>query len=316
MPVLDALGTLLAATPVAATAILLAAMGGLLNRQAGIVNIGLEGIMLAGAFTAVVTTAATGNPLLGSLVAMLVGGLVGLLFSWTITRLGANEIIVGLGLNLLVVGLLGYLLPVLYGVQGTLIPAGLVGLPNIDIPFVADVPFLGPIISGHDPITYLSWLSVPLMSWFLYRTSAGIDLRAVGANEEAARSAGIATLRVRDASTVVAGMFAGLAGAQLALGVVTLFNKNMTGGRGFIALAAFYFGDARPGLTALGALIFSVFELASFRLQSSGLPPQVVQMLPYLVVVASLTFVGVRRTRSARRRATLVATAAVGEGAR
>jgi ABC-type uncharacterized transport system permease subunit len=310
--VLETLSGLLSAAAPASTAILLAAMGGLINRQAGIVNIGLEGMMLVGAFAAVVVTAATGNPLVGVLAASLLGGLVGLVFSWTITRLGANEIIAGLGLNLLVVGLLGYLLPVVYGVQGTLIPAGLVALPRIEIPIVAGIPLLGPILSGHDPITYLSWLSVPLVSVFLYRTPQGIALRATGANEEAARSAGIATLRVRDTSSFVAGAFAGLAGAQLSLGVVTLFNKNMTGGRGFIALAAFYFGDSRPVLTAIGALLFGVFEAASFRLQSSGLPPQIVQTLPYLVVVASLTFVAIRRTWAVRRRAE--AAAAAGEG--
>ena len=299
----DAVASILAAAAPASTAILLAAMGGLLNRQGGIVNIGLEAMMLMGAFVAVIVSAATGNPFLGVLAAGAGGGLVGLFFSWTVTRLGANEIIAGLGLNLLMVGLFGYLLPVVFGVGGTLIPKGLVGLPTINIPLVEQLPVLGPILSGHDFLTYLSWISIPLVSFFLYRTTAGLSLRATGANEEAARAAGIATLRTRDLSTVAAGVFAGLAGAQLSLGIVTLFNKNMTGGRGFIALAAFYFGDARPGLTALAAFLFGIFESASFRLQSSGLPPQIVQMLPYLVVVLSLSLVALRRSRRGRRRA-------------
>jgi len=304
---LEVLSTILASAAPATTAILLAAMGGLINRQAGIVNIGLEAIMLVGAFIAVVVSAATGSPFVAVVSAALVGGVVGLFFSITITRLGGNEIISGLGLNLLVVGLFGYLLPVAYGVQGTLIPTGLVGLPSIQLPLIDAIPLVGPVLSGHDPLTYLSWLSVPLVSLFLYRTAAGIALRATGANEEAALAAGIPTRLVRDMSTVVAGMFAGLAGAQLSLGVVTLFNKNMTGGRGFIALAAFYFGDARPGLTALGALIFGVFESASFRLQSSGWPPQIVQSLPYLVVVGSLTLVAVRQAWQTRARAERIA---------
>ena len=297
----EALLAILAAAAPASTAILLAAMGGLINRQGGIVNIGLEAKMLVGAFAAVVVCAATGSPWLGILAAGTAGGLVGLLFSWSITRLGANEIIAGLGLNLLMVGLFGYLLPVAYGVEGTLIPKGLVGLPPIRIPFVDQLPALGPILSGLDALTYLSWLSVPLVWLFLYRTTAGIALRATGANEEAARAAGLPSLWIRDLSTVAAGIFAGVAGAQLSLGVVTLFNKNMTGGRGFIALAAFYFGDARPGLTALAAFIFGIFESASFRLQSSGLPPQIVQMLPYLVVVLSLSGVALRRHWQAHR---------------
>lgn len=295
------LGVLIAAAP-ATTSILLAAMGGLINKQGGIVNIGLEPMMLVGAFTGVVVSAQTGNPFLGLLAAIVLGALLGLVFSWSITRLGANEIVAGLGLNLLVLGFFGYVLPTVFKVEGTLLPAGLVGLPRLHIPFVEQIPGLGSIVSGHDVVTYLSWLSFPLVSVFLYRTPLGIELRATGANEEAARAAGVATLRLRDLSTVVAGAFAGLAGAQLSLGVVTLFNKQMTGGRGFIALAAFYFGDARPALTALGAVIFGVFEAAGFRLGSSGVPSQLVQMLPYLVVVLSLTLVAVRRDLRVRER--------------
>jgi len=309
------LGILTAAAP-ASTSILLAAMGGLINKQGGIVNIGLEPMMLVGAFTAVVVSAQTGNPYLGLLAAMVAGAGLGLVFSWSITRLGANQIVAGLGLNLLVLGFFGYLLPTVFKIEGTLLPAGLVGLPKVHIPFIEQIPGLGPIVSGHDVVTYLSWLSVPLVSVFLYRTPLGIELRATGANEEAARAAGVPTLRLRDFSTVVAGVFAGLAGAQLSLGVVTLFNKQMTGGRGFIALAAFYFGDARPALTALGAVIFGVFEAAGFRLGSSGVPSQLVQMLPYLVVVLSLTLVAVRRDRRVRERGRAAAASLTAAGVR
>jgi simple sugar transport system permease protein len=299
----DALLGVLAAAAPATTSILLAAMGGLINRQGGIVNIGLEPMMLVGAFCAVVISAQTGNPFLGVLVAVVAGAVLGLLFSWSITRLGANEIVAGLGLNLLVLGFFGYLLPIAFRIEGTLLPAGLVGLPKVSIPIVDRIPGLGPILSGHDIITYLAWLSVPLVSIFLYRTTLGIELRATGANEEAARAAGVPTVWLRDFSTVIAGAFSGLAGAQLSLGVVTLFNKQMTGGRGFIALAAFYFGDARPALTALAAAIFGVFEAAGFRLGRSGIPSQLVQMLPYLVVVISLTLVAIRRELRVRERA-------------
>lgn len=300
------LGVLGAAAP-ATTSILLAAMGGLVNRQGGIVNIGLEPMMLVGAFCAVSVSAQTGNPFLGVLAAVVAGALVGLLFSWSITRLGANEIVAGLGLNLLVLGFFGYLLPIAFKIEGTWLPTGLVGLPKVSIPIVSQIPGLGPILSGHDVLTYLGWLSVPLVSFFLYRTPLGIELRATGANEEATRAAGVPTLRLRDLSTVIAGAFSGLAGAQLSLGVVTLFNKQMTGGRGFIALAAFYFGDARPALTALAAVIFGVFEAAGFRLGSSGVPSQLVQMLPYLVVVISLTLVAIRRERRVHERARVAA---------
>ena len=310
---LDALGAILVAAAPATTAILLAAMGGAINMQAGVVNIGLDGMMLAGAFVAVLISARTGSPAFGVLAAALASGIVGWLFSLTITRLDANQIIAGLGLNLAIVGLIGYLLPVEFGVQGTYLPPGLKGLPSLDIPLIGAIPGIGPIVSGHDPLTYLSWLSVPAVAFFLRRTVWGIDLRATGADEEAARAAGIPTRRWRDVSTVAAGVFAGLAGAQLSLGVVTLFNKNMTGGRGFIALAAFYFGGARPWPTAGAAVLFGVFEAASAQFGSSGLPPQLVQMLPYLVVVAALALVGWRRAWAARRRARLALAASAGE---
>jgi simple sugar transport system permease protein len=299
--VFDSIGTILSAAAPASASILLAAVGGLLNRQGGIINIGLEGHMLLGAFVAVIVSAATGSSALGVLAAAIAGGLLGLVFSWTITRLGANEIVAGLGLNLFITGMFGYLLPVIYGVEGTLQPSGLQGLPHLTVPGISSIPGVGPILSGNDPLTYLSWLSVPLVSVFLYRTTWGMALRATGADEEAARAVGIPTLRLRDLSTVAAGVFAALAGAQLSLGVVELFNKQMTGGRGFIALAAFYFGEGRPFPTAAAAILFGIFESASIRLQSTSWPPQIVQMLPYLVVVLSVTLISIRQVRSRRR---------------
>src|SRR5438874_1227219 len=187
----DAILSVLAAAAPSTTSILLASMGGLINRQGGIVNIGLEPMMLVGAFAAVIVSAQTGNPFLGLLAATASGALLGLVFSWSITRLGANEIVAGLGLNLLVLGFFGYLLPTVFKIEGTYLPPGLVGLPRVDIPLVAQIPGLGPIVSGHDVVTYLSWLSVPLVSIFLYRTPLGIQLRATGANEESARAAGV-----------------------------------------------------------------------------------------------------------------------------
>jgi simple sugar transport system permease protein len=307
--VLDVITAILIAAASASTTILLAAMGGLVNRQGGIVNIGLEGMMLGGAFAAVAASAVFASWQAGVIVAGVVGALLGLVFSWTITRLGADQIIAGLGLNLVVLGFLGYLLPVRFGVQGTYLPEGVVGLPEVALPIIGALPLVGPILSPQTPLTYLSWLTIPVVAFVLYRTAWGIALRASGADEEAARAAGVPVLRWRDASTVVAGLLSGLAGAHLALGVVTLFNKNMTAGRGFIALAAIYFGAARPWPTAAAAFLFGIFEAASFRYGSAGLAPQFVQMLPYLVVVVSLTLVGIRRTWVVRHRAARAAAA-------
>ena len=293
----------LAATAIVTTPILLASMGGLINRQGGIVNIGLEAKMLAGAFVAVLVAWQTGNLWLAVISAEAAGALVGLLFSVVITRLGANEIIAGLGLNVLVVGLIGYLLPVVFDVRGTLRPPDLPRLPRLELPVVAEIPVLGPIISGKDPLTYLSWLSVPLVAWFLYRTVWGLRLRASGTDLEAARAAGLNALGWRDASTVMAGAFAGLAGAQLSIGIVALFAVGMTAGRGFIALAAFYFGAARPWPTAGAALLFGFFTAVQARVQGLGVPVQLVQMIPYIVVVVVLSLIAIRRSRRREREA-------------
>ncbi len=313
---LDLAAAILSSAAPATTAILLAAMGCLVNRQGGIVNIGLEGLMLGGAFAAVAASAAAASWQTGVVAAGAVGALLGLGFSWTITRLGADQIIAGLGLNLVVLGFLGYLLPVRFGVQGTYLPEGVVGLPRIALPLLGNMPLLGPILSPQTPLTYVSWLTIPVIAFVLYRTAWGIALRAAGEDEEAARAAGVPALRWRDVSTVVAGLLSGLAGAHLALGVVTLFNKNMTAGRGFIAHAAVYFGAARPWPTAAAAFLFGVFEAASFRYGSAGLAPQLVQMLPYLVVVISLTLVALRRRWDVRRRAARAANLASIGGAR
>jgi simple sugar transport system permease protein len=170
-------------------------------------------------------------------------------------------------------------------------------LPRIDIPFVADIPVLGAILSGQDPLTWFAWVMVPVAGFVLMRTRIGLRLRAAGASETTARALGLDPLAIRDASTVFAGAFAGLAGAHLSIGVVGLFNEGITGGRGFIALAAFYFGRNRPWRTALGALLFGFFEALQIRLQGRGVPAELVQMLPYLIVIIVLTGLGLANRR-------------------
>jgi len=287
------IGQILAAATLAATPLLLAALGGLLNRRGGIVNIALEGKMLLGAIIAVLVSAESGSWVAGLLAATAAGAFAGLLFSLSVTRLGANEIIAGLGFNILIAGLIGYAL----NDQGTYQPAGLSTLPVIDIPGIESIPWVGDVLSGKDPVTYLAWLAIPATAWFLASTRPGIRLRATGAAEDAARALGLPAMRIRDASTVAAGAFAGLAGGQLALGLVGLFNQGMVAGRGFIALAAFYFGRARPLPTAAACAIFALFDAIQIRLQQERLSTQLVSTLPYLVVVIVLTLTAIQTQR-------------------
>jgi simple sugar transport system permease protein len=287
------IGQTLAAATVAATPLLLAALGGLINRRGGIVNIALEGMMLVGAIVAVLVSGETGSWPLALLAGVAAGAAAGLLFSLSVTRLGANEIIAGLGFNILVAGLIGYAL----NQKGSYQPSGLATLPVITIPGIDAIPWVGDVLSGKDPITYLAWLLVPATAWFLASTRPGLRLRATGAAEDAAHALGLPALRIRDLSTVAAGAFAGLAGGQLALGLVGLFDQGMVAGRGFIALAAFYFGRARPWPTAAACAIFALCDAIQIRLQQEGFSTQLVSTLPYLVVILVLTLTAVQTRR-------------------
>jgi len=270
------------------TPLALAALGGLLHRVSGVVNIGLEGQMLAGALIGALVSGATGNWALGVLAAGAASGALGLLMSLCITRLGANEIITGLGFTIVVSGLIGYLLRSVFDVSGTLRVAGLDPLPEI---------------LGLDPLFWLTIVLVPVIAWALKNTAAGLRLRATGAGFDAAGALGLPVNRIRDIAGALAGVFAGIAGSHLVLGQVGLFNEDMVAGRGFIALAAFYFGRSRPLPTALACLLFAVFDAAQARLQTAGVPAQLIQTLPYVVVIAVLTVTAVRDVRGKARRA-------------
>jgi simple sugar transport system permease protein len=287
------------AVMVTTTPILLAAIGGFVNRMGGLVNLGLESMMLAGALVAVEVSAATGSAMLATVAAAMIGAFVGLLMSLIVTRLRANEIIVGLGFTVAVAGLVRFILKSAYGASGTYNPPGVAMLPRLDVPILDGVPILG-ALSQLDPLTWLAWAIVPAVAFALARTRWGLRLRATGAAEATVRSVGLKPLAIRDASTVFAGALSGLAGAHLSIGIVGLFNEGITGGRGFIALAAFYFGRASAFRTALGALLFGVFDAAQIRLQGRGVPAEIVQTLPYVIVIIVLTGLGFADRRSRR----------------
>ncbi|MEM8587167.1 MAG: ABC transporter permease [Pseudomonadota bacterium] len=291
------LDNVLHAAILATTPILLAALGGLINRQAGIVNIGLEAMMLSGALAALIAAHVSGSWEVGLLAAAVAGLISAAPLSILVTRFGANEIVAGLGLNVLIAGLIGYLLSDVYGVSGTLRLMPVPTLPRIDLPFIADVPVLGAILSGKDVLTWAAWILVPLTALLLTRTRIGLRLRACGSSPATANSVGLSVPNLRDGATLAAGALAGLGGAALSLGLVGLFSEGLTGGRGFIALAAFYFGRNRPWPTAFACILFGFFDAAQIRLQGGGLPPELVQVLPYAVVILALTLASWRRRR-------------------
>jgi ABC-type uncharacterized transport system permease subunit len=279
------------------TPLLLTAIGGMLNRIGGLVNIGVEAMMLAGAYIALVVSSATHSWMLASVAALLIGAIIAAPFSLVITRLGAHEIVAGIGFDVAIAGIIGFILKDYYKSSGILRLSDVVQLPRIDIPGLDNAPILGAIFSNKDPITWLAWISVPVSAFVLNRTQAGLQLRAAGAAPEAAMALGLRPLFVRDISTVVAGAMAGLAGAQLSIGIVGVFSVGISAGRGFIALAAFYFGRNRPGLTAAGALLFGLFDAIQINLQGHGIAPQLVQTLPYIVVIVVLTALSIAELR-------------------
>lgn len=269
--------------------LLYAAMGGLIHRASGIVNIGLEGQMLAGALIGAVVSGASGSWVAGVAAAALVGGLASFLMTLVITRLRANEIIVGLGFNILVAGVIGFILKWELGVSGTLRIEGLDRIPRWDVPGISTVPVLRELLSGKDVLFWAAILLVPVLVWILANTRFGLRLRATGDSPAAAESLGVRIRPTREAAGFIAGGLAGVGGAYLSLAQVGLFNSQMIAGRGFIALAAFYFGRNRPWPTALACLLFAFFDALQVSLQTGSSVGQLLTALPYLIVVVALT---------------------------
>lgn len=272
----------------ALTPVLLAALGGLLCEKAGVFNIGLEGFMLVGCFAAVAGSWFGGDAWIGVITAVLAGMLMAAILSFASVTLGADAIIVGIALNLLAVGLTSFLVRTVLGAQGTFQNPALDGLP---------------IFLSQSPLAYLSWALVPICVVFLRRTVWGFRMQGVGEVPSAARSLGVNTKRYQHAAVLASGALCGLAGAQLALGNVVLFSENMTAGRGWVAVVVVMLGQAAPVGTLVAALLFAVTEAVGFRLQGLGLPSQFTTAAPYVITLAALVVVSVRRRTLNLRRA-------------
>jgi simple sugar transport system permease protein len=270
-----------------ATPIVYAALGGIFSERVGIINIGLEGTMLTSAFAGVTTSFYTGNPWLGVVVAVLVGGLIGLLHALLTVKFVGNQIVSGTGINIFALGFTAYMSQIIWGSRGA--SEGVRGLGTWTIPVIADLPVVGPIIGSHSPLVYLMLVVTVLSYVVLFRTPLGLRIRAVGEHPTAAETAGIDVIRIKFLCVILSGMLAGLGGAFMSLGHLNLFTRGMTGGRGFIAMAAMIFGKWMP-FGAFGAsLLFGLADALQMRLQSLGLlPPQIILTIPYLLTVAVL----------------------------
>ena len=282
--------------------LLLASLGGAFTQQGNILNIGLEGMMLIGAFAAVAVGSTVHNPWAGVLAAIAAGLILALIYAVATLWLKADFIVVGIGVNLLAAGLSVFLLQVIYGTPGSTPSTSNITLPHLGLGPLSHVPVLGPALSGQTALVWIAFLCVPLSSLVLYRTRFGVHLRAVGEDEGAARAAGIDVTRIKGQSILISGVLCGLAGAQLAMATLGSFTANMTSGRGFIAVAALTFGLAKPVRTMVAAFIFGAADAVADQLGIAGFNSNLALMTPYVITVVALVLAGIqfRRIRGGR----------------
>ncbi len=270
-----------------ATPIAYAALGGIFSERVGIINIGLEGVMLTSAFTGVTVSYYTGNSWLGVLAAVAVGGLLGFFHAILTVKFAGDQIVSGTGLNIFAMGFTAYMSQVIWGSRGA--SESVTGIKVVTIPLLRQVPILGDILGEHSPLFY-AMLAVTVVSYVvLFKTPLGLRIRAVGEHPTAAETAGIDVIRVKYLCVTLSGMLAGLGGAFLSLGHLNLFARGMTGGRGFIAIAAMIFGKWMPFGAFWASLLFGLADALQMRLQALGLlPPQIILTIPYVLTVAVL----------------------------
>ena len=268
--------------------ILLVALGGSFTTKAGIFNIGLEGQMLVGAFFAVIGAIFSGSPWIGVLCGVIAAIALAYAFALLVVTFEANEVVVGLALNILASGMTISLLKAIFGTRGSIFGHGLVGLPVVRIPYTGEFGWVGQIVSGYTPLVYVAFVLVPVLIVFYGRTQLGLYFRVVGEKPEAAEAAGISIAKTRYIASVCCGLLAGLAGAHLSLGYTTMFTENMSAGRGFMAVAILIFSNGDPLKILLGCLLFGFSDAFSLRLQTTGVSSYLVLSVPYLVALSVL----------------------------
>jgi simple sugar transport system permease protein len=281
--------TLIASTIRLSTPLILAALGGLYSERGGVINIALEGMMLAGAFTAAVVTVFTQNPWIGVLAALVAGALVAALHAVATINFRADQVVTGTAINILFLGVPALLSGAMFESTGATpqLPRDQT-LPDTPIFNPQTSPALASIFN-QKPLVYVAFLLVVVTAYVIYRTPFGLRLRAVGENPEAADTAGIGVNRMRYAGVLVSGALAALGGAYLSIGQNSLFTRNMTAGRGFIALAALIFGKWDPIGAVLACLFFGLAEAVAIRMQGTvNIPNQFIQMIPYILTMVVL----------------------------
>ena len=275
-------------------AVLLATLGEIVAERSGVLNLGVEGMMLVGALCGVATGVATGNPFLAAMAGALAGGVLALVHGFFAISLRVNQVLSGLALTILGLGVTSFLGRPLIGMR----PG--VRLRAVPIPGLADIPVIGDIFFRQSMLAYLAYLLVPVCWYFLFRTGTGLKIRAAGEDAAAVDAAGIDVTRIRYLCTFTGGLGAGLAGAYLSLAYTPGWKESMTGGQGWVAIAMVIFATWNPLRAVIGAFLFGGLTALQFYFQAVGvelIPAYILKMLPYILTIVVMIFVNAGRGR-------------------
>ncbi len=281
---------ILAAAVRSGTPILYATLGEIVTEKSGVMNLGLEGLMLLGALSGFAVTSATGSPWLGVAAAFAVGAFFSLFHAIVCVSLGGNQVVSGLALTMLGTGVTAILGR---NYVGQLIK----GFSRIPVPFLSDIPVIGPIFFNHDPLVYLSYGLVLFLCWFLWRTKSGLNLRAVGDNPRAADSLGLSVVAIRYVYTMIGGGIVAIGGAYLSVSYSHMWTEGMSAGRGWIAVALVIFAIWNPARAAFGSYLFGGVEACQLRIQAAGtnISAPILLMLPYILTITVLLVISIRK---------------------
>lgn len=284
------------------TPILLVTLAAAICSKVKIFNIAMEGTMLTGAFFSIVANYFTGSVFLSVLAGVVSSMLISALVGFCVIKLKASAVVVGMAVNTMMGGVTTYLMYLIFKTKGVFSDPSLVSLPKIDLPLIQDIPFVGTMLSGLTIIDYLAVAIAIGMYFFLYKTVLGFRLRAVGINEEAAKSLGTPVERYQFLTITLSGILSGLGGVLLSMSTVTLFIQDITSGRGYIALAANNLGQSHPLGVLVSSVFFGVSQAIGNALQNTSLKTQMTASLPYIATIVALILFSVHANRKKKRR--------------
>ena len=307
------------------TPLLFAALGGLMARRAGILNLALEGTMLTSALAGVVISAwvkkaiiagaAYGTPaydavvgkattmgmIAGFVAGVVAGILMGLFLAYMGVQLKADFYLAGLAINTIAAGGTVFALYLAAGEKGISSSLDSCVMPFIDLPIIKNIPIIGEIVSGQNLMTYFSWICVPIVYFIVYKTATGLRIRAVGENANAAESVGVNVKKVQFQAMILSGLFCGFGGISLSMSYVQFFSRGMTAGKGFIGMSAMNLGNATPLGTTVAAFLFGIFDAMSNMLQSLSIPSQFITAIPYVATLVGLVVFAIRTENKVKK---------------